>query len=53
MSYYSKYDNKHTWSGGLLTNQDSQGLEVRSLNPNIYLKVYILYLYLCQFEISI
>ena len=49
-------DNKHTWSGGLLTNQDSQRLEVWSLNPNIYFIFYILYiiyLYLYQFEIFI
>ena len=28
-------DNKHTWPGGSLTNQDSQRSEVRSLNSNI------------------
>ena len=36
------YDNKHTWSSGSLTNQDSQRSEVRSLNPDISVKNYIL-----------
>ena len=35
-------DNKHTWYGGSLTNQDSQRLEVQSLYPNISFKTYII-----------
>ena len=48
-------DNKHTWSGGSLTNQYSQMSEVWSLNLNIfynYIYIYI-YIYMCQFGISI